>query len=646
MKLLTELQKQVSRMGTLRHAWFTSFNADIEFIETYVLPVTIGANVPRNGLEYEQLQQALIDADIDFRVFCDPRFLETSRVKRTCIPVHGVRPARTANVFSDTSLFHAKVIYLEDNEGKRVIGTGSANLTVSGWGRNLEAFTFLDINTFKNYREIRKFFTQLCLAADIECTLKERPRFEEKTDNWHFVHSYQDQSFAEQLLADADGSDLVVWSPYLPRDLVGFIGNLKAAAGIEDLEIHLVPDRLKGQYLRTEWNEDLGRMLATGRLTVYENPAPRHPNTELCHAKLWKLQGRLAIGSWNFTGPGSNCMRDADGTRGLDNNVEAGFIIEDRHDMWEACGRKLSPGANDFASPAQLDEESLEVKPLPPFDLHVTFDWLGQGYSFEGKWLGNGQRGGFSVRLPGVTERVPLEWNSDHQPQQPGELEVDDRALLRDRICIVYRGDQEIHKELLKEKHVHSRRAQAFESLQDLLEAFVQDEDTKALPDLPLRAPVEEDPPAPPDNPPADLDAPPDADPRNQGDISYFRLFHAMHVYRQKLSGLHTLKELDSHVFALPGCLLELVDKMREQIGYPGREVFNWFLANEVRSLCEFAQALRRRLIRGLSEREGDYTPVPVSRWRKLSTELPLPPPPAGVHKDYLNLLREQCEYE
>jgi hypothetical protein len=93
-KLLGELRKQVEGLDTLRHAWFTSFTTDIEFVETYVLPATLGSSTPRTRLEYEELQQELTRRKIDFRVFCDPRFLETHRIKRTCIPVHGVRPQR------------------------------------------------------------------------------------------------------------------------------------------------------------------------------------------------------------------------------------------------------------------------------------------------------------------------------------------------------------------------------------------------------------------------------------------------------------------------------------------------------------------------------------------------------------------------
>ncbi len=644
MKLLAELQKQVSGMGKLRHAWFTSFNADIEFVETYVLPAAIGANPPRSRLEYEQLQQELTSRGIDFRVFCDPRFLETRHVKRTCIPVHGVRPTRTADYFSDASLFHPKVIYLEDTDGKRVVGAGSANLTLSGWGRNLEAFQFYEVTTWKNYREIRDFFMRLCKAADISCTLRERPGFASKSENWTFVHSYQDTTFPEQLLAGAAGRDLAVWSPYLPRDLGGFIGKLQAAAGIEDLRIHLVPDRLEGKYLRTEWSDELERMLAGGHLAAYDNPVPRHERTELCHAKLWKLPGKLAIGSWNFTGPGSNSIRDEHGQWSPDNNIEAGFIVEDDHGWQKAHGKRLTLGAGDFASPAKLDEESLKVDPLPPFDLHVTFDWHAHSYVFVGQWLGTDARDVFSVRLPGVSERVRLEWNAQCQPGSPGDLAVDDRALLRDRVYIVYRGDEEIHRALVQETNVRSRRAQAFDTLQDLLEAVVQGDDPQSLHDLPLRTLLDNDPLSLPGDALPEPDTAPDNGASSPAGVSYFRLFHAMHLYRKRLLQLEKLEDLDNQVFSWPGCLLELVDKMREEIKKPGREVFNWFLANEVRSLCECVQARHSTLVHSAHKRENDYTPVPLLRWRSLGIEVPAAP--AAVRREYINLVMNQCKYE
>ena len=642
MKLLTELQKQVAGMEALRRAWFTSFNTDIEFLETYVLPATLGANSPRNRLEFEQLQQELIDKDIDFRVFCDPRFLETNRIKRTCIPIHGIRPARTPERFSEKSLFHPKLIYLEDRGGKCLIGAGSANVSLSGWGRNLEAFQFFEVTTYANYREIRRFFEQICLAADIPCDLGNRRNFTAKQENWRFVHSYQTATFPEQMLGGARDTDLAVWSPYLPRDLAGFINLLQAAADADGLRVHLVPDRINGEYLRTEWSEELSRTINDGRLIFYDNPAARHPMTELCHAKLWKLPGKFAVGSWNFTGPGSNSLRDEQGCWSRDNNVEAGFIIDDRHDWREVCGGPLDLGASDCAPPDLLANEDIVVNALPPFDLHVSFDWHAQAYAFEGKWLGDGPREGYSVCLPGVANAVSLKWNA-RSPLQPGQLIVDDSTLLRDRVFKIFHRDQEIQRALVSELNAKSRRAQSFETLQDLLEAFVQEDDPQSLHDLPFRIPLDTD-TFPDDSVAAATAAEPEVthkgDLSTRSGISYFRLFQSMHAYQHKVSNFVKLEELDRQVFSSPGCLLELVGKMHAELQQHFHEIFNWFLANEVRALCEFAHKRRRSLVRGVKEREPGYTAVPEGRWRELAFKMPAPP--ADVSPEYLQFVRKQ----
>ena len=648
MKLLAELQRQVAGMGTLRHAWFTSFNTDIEFVETYVLPATLGANTPRKRLEYEQLQQELTDKGVDFRVFSDPRFLETHRIKRSCIPVHGIRPVRAPNQwFSEASLFHPKGIYLEDRDGKRVIGAGSANLTLSGWGHNLEVFQFFEVGTYTNYKEIRQFFQQLCDAADINCELGERPKFAAKQENWRFVHSYQEASFPEQLLAGAHNTDLAVWSPYLPRDLAVFIDRLQAAAGAEGLRVHLVPDRIEGKYLRTQWSEALSQMKADVRLSFYKHPVTPHPNTVLCHAKLWKLPGKLAVGSWNFTGPGSNSLRDDQGQWSPDNNVEAGFIVDDRHSWRETCGQPLDIGADDCASPELLDETALEVTVLPPFDLHISFDWHAQAYAFAGKWLGElgkGGRDGYSVRLPGVADEVHLAWSAQRLPVQPGVLKVDDSALLRDRVFTVHHGGSEVQRSLVSELNASSRRAQSFECLQDLLEALVQGDEPQSLHELPFRVVLDSD--TFPDEPLAavpDPEATQGSDMPMRGGISYFRLFQSMLAYQQKLASLERLELLDHQVFSWPGCLLELVGKTQAELLKPGREVFNWLLANEVRWLCDFAQARRRKLVRGAKEREPGYTAAPVARWQELAFKLPAAP--NGVPPEYTELVGRQCNH-
>ena len=647
MKLLGELKRLVTGMGTLRRAWFTTFNLDIEFLETFVLPTTIGAEPPRNRIEFEQLQQELTDKGTDFRVFCDPRFIDTNRIKRTCIPVHAIRPDCLSGRFSERSLFHPKIIYLEDDNGRRVIGAGSANLTLSGWGRNLEAFTFREIKSLVNYREVRKLFDLLCDAAAIPENIKlgQRRGLSREPENWRFVHSLQTTPFAAQLLDGSSDRNLVVWSPYLPRDLAAFIGKLQTSASIDSLRVHLVPDRIQNKYLRTEWSEELSDVIENGQLTFYDSPVERDSRTELCHAKVWKIGKTLAIGSWNFTGPGSNSLCDDNGKWSSENNVEAGLIIDDSNDWRLAHGKMLRVGADDCASTELLEEEALNSVDLPPFDLHVTFDWHAQAYAFSGSWLGKGARDGYEVRLPGVQTPVPLKWNRAGEPLQPLRIRTDDSALLRDRVFRIQYDGKEILRGLVSETNVGSRRAQTFNSLKDLLEALVFGDDPRSLTDLPLRGPDDSD------SFPDDALGQPEAGSElldreisEHSSISYFRLFKCMHDYRARFDALDKLERLEKLVFVAPGCLLELVEKTREALLLNERPVFNWFLANEVAAIAKVAQRLRRKLARAARDSEPNYTSTPKSRWDCLTI---LPPNiPNGVSSDYVALVRKQASYD
>ncbi|QDH58331.1 hypothetical protein [Pandoraea pnomenusa] len=644
MKLLTELQDKVGMLDGLQRAWFTSFNTDIEFVERHLLPAILGANTPRNRLEYEQLQQELTTQEIDFRVFCDPRFLEAHRIKRTCIPVHGIRPQRAwngdKNGFSNNSLFHPKVIYLEDRQGRRVIGAGSANLTISGWGQNLEAFRFFEVKSYRNYKEIYSFFEQLCYAADIPCPLDPRPRFSRGVESWKFVHSYQDTPFPTQLLSGATDTDLAVWSPYLPENLDEFLQQLELAADVDKLRVHLVADRSTG-HVRTGWTPALAQMQKSGRLNFHKNPAHLDTRMELCHAKVWKVAGKLAIGSWNFTAPGSNSLRKNNGDWHPDNNVEAGFIINDDNDWQQACGDVLAIGAEHCATPLELEDEGLVVEPLPPFDLHVSFDWHTQTYEFKGQWMDGRQDTGYAITLPGVAEPQALAWNGHGKPVSPTGITVDDRALLQNRVFRVLYGHDLIMRGVVSELQISARRAQHFESLEDLFDALAMGDDAAELSTLPFRIPLDTDTfeDDATDKPLPDYEEAPKEEANTRAPLSYFRLFRSSKAFHHKLQSLEKLEHLEQQVFAWPGCLQELVDKVHDEVRNSGREVFHWFLVQEVNWLCASAYAMRRKLFHSHKQREPRYEPVPKSRWQAL--RLPSVKTPS-VAAGYLDQVKQQ----
>lgn len=134
MKLLDAFKQQLEELGEIRRVWLTTFNLNIGFVETYLLPAVLGMDQPRNRMDYESFQSYLVEKDIDFRIFCDKRMLGAEQYKRTAIHVHCVsaRAFSEDDGFTDQTLFHPKVIYLESKSGQMVLGAGSANLTVGG----------------------------------------------------------------------------------------------------------------------------------------------------------------------------------------------------------------------------------------------------------------------------------------------------------------------------------------------------------------------------------------------------------------------------------------------------------------------------------------------------------------------------------
>lgn len=633
MKLLTAFKEQLKELGELRYVWLTSFNINIEFIETYLLPAVLDMEQPKTRLDYEHFQVALTDKGIDFRVFCDRRFMEADRNKRTAIPVHGVSPAQWEERFSKDSLFHPKVIYLEDRDGNRILVAGSANLTMGGWGRNQEVFSFNRVETKEQYDTVRLFFDEIVGNVGLSEGLPERRGLPRNEGSWAFVHSFQDSSFVERLFENARAKELLVWSPYLSGDLAAFIKRLKGNVAAEELEIHLVPDRVNGQFIRTPWTEALQKLADAGALTFYENPTSLHDNVELCHAKVWKLGSKLAIGSWNFTTRGANLL-DEMGEWDKIVNIEAGVIVTDSNSWRSAVGKVIELSATVFASDDLLQEEALDVPDQLPFDIQVQFDWREQRYEFTGHWHDGAPEDGYEIRVPGYEDAITLVWMPQKKDLKANALVIrDPTALLHERRFRVVHGKKELYRALITEIGLAYRRAQAYESLDDLLNAFVVDGEPGSGADVPFRIPVSQNIELQVDE---FIDASQADVSQTAGDISYFRLFQAAHQYGEKLKAIKSVAELNSWVFTRPGCLVELVEKTRQKVSAGELRLFNWFLVQEVQAL--YSTALKRRRNLG-----GSEDSLPKSRWDELILELP--PLPAGIQREYVEMIQKECGY-
>lgn len=648
MKLLEEFKKHVQGLGKLRRVWLTSFNINAEFIEKYLLPALLPEDFP-NGLtpksiiDYEKLQLTLNDKKIDVRIFCDYRFIETdsNSNKRTSIPIHGIAPAAW-DKFSGESLFHPKVIYLEGVNGKRVLGTGSANLTLSGWGRNQEAFTFQKIETKAQCEAVKSFFgaiTQgLNLPEKLNWTLLNNAELPAANSSWRFVHSFQEKSFIEQFTEKNTANDLLVWSPYLSKYVPAFVEKLKKQIGKNNLSIHLVPDLINGKHIRTEYSSELLKLSKSGAIGFYKNPSKHDDKVELFHSKIWTLGNRLAVGSWNFTTRGANLPNN--GAWNNQSNIEAGIIFEVQElSPWkDGVGTAIELIEKNFASKSLLEEEKLNVPNSLPFTIQVEFDWLLDQFKVVTCWLSEqSSNKPYLLKLPGLEKEHCLSWPAGNQEAPVELLKVSDAApLLANKNFQILHNNEVVYRGLITEVEVQWRRAESFANIEDLLNAYVLYDEPAASGKLGYRV---QNGKANEDIESEFADSQKEDESQATSAVSYFRLFQATHQIKQQLEAVKSLNELNRLVFQLPGCLLELVEKTKKNIEQD-KSLFNWFLAQEVKQLCLIAHTKLGNLSKS---NEKNAKTLSESRWQEINVKLPYPP--SGIRGEFLSLIKEECGY-
>lgn len=624
MKLLDTFREQVKSLGTVKRAWFTTFNLNIPFFETHVLPALLDIDTPGSRLDFEAIQLQM--AGIEVAVFCDLRVMDADQLKRTAVPVYGLLPERMGNpTFSKQSLFHPKVILLEAQDGRMVLGTGSANLTVHGWARNEEAFAFRPVASREQYQQIQRFFGPLTAAAGPDHALPPDPRNLHGTDKtWSFVHSFEERSFLDHLLPKGAVEDLTVWSPYFAKDLAGLLTRIRARHG-EALTFSLVPDRVSGKRVRTIWTEELSNLLTNGVLSFHNPPSVRAKEIELTHAKIWLARGehdaRLAIGSWNCT---------THGTASFDvRNVEAGMVFQIHPESEEIVGKKLSLNESHFSSLKEIEDDQPELLVPPPFELQVVFDWKDSRYRITGKLTNRAVGDGYSLRLPCVAEQVDLLWsprpNNQAWSLQPTFSNVtDDEQLLTNHSYELWHKGEPVYRGLILQIHTENRRAQGYDSLMDLFNDLVDGFPATGGSRVRLREAFTKDGLA------EDEEIPP-ADGAVAPSLTYFRMFQAFQKLRDRLVKA-SKEDLERHLFVYPSCLQETVLKVEAQVKESSSPVFQWFLLEELRSLSLIA------------EQRWDRRRARPCKWSCLKSNITVSlPANISGNRSYMKQLKELC---
>ena len=511
MKLYTQYLSSLENLRkggkTIKKAYFTSFNLSPEFFETYILPPLLEEDIPDNSFQYETLNVKLeeLEKKLDLKVFYDANMMQLNEQKRTILKFNPI--LMTNEQGKRKGLFHPKVIYLE-NEDEGILFVGSGNLTLSGWGRNIEAFEIeKDIEKNSNlYSQIHNFFIDVEIQAQLRKNRILKPvNYDNKCNFiYSFENDFENSEFLKNINANSS-SKLYVWSPYFSENAIDSIIKKNFS---QSQNVYIIPD-LVG-------NEKKIRLKKKPELKEIEFYALKEQNSsEMNHSKVWITDNKIGIGSYNFTQEalfGVNfeaaLVRDV-------KNVDLELIKIDFNEMNDS----------EFAT------EKLELNTNFDVVFELIANW--EDRTFKINQLAGEEINGFTILLPSGEECL----KTDLDNLSMFEFEKIFRALLKNKLFRVKHRNKIVYEGIIFEESTKGfREPVKVETINDLFISFLDKNEPFSSRKLKIRS--------------INFDENSDEIKDNQIDTSYlnyYNLFKGFENLKNKLS--YNEKELKHYCF-------------------------------------------------------------------------------------------------
>lgn len=444
-KYLSELENLRKGGRTIKKAYFTSFNLSPEFFEKYILPPLLEEETPDNSFQYESLNVKLeaLEKKLDIKVFYDANMIQLNEQKRTILKFTPV--LMTNEQGKRKGLFHPKVIYIENDKGKGKLFVGSGNLTLSGWGRNTEAFQIVDVDINSNlYNQQYNFFIDVQIQANILKKGEKRYKQTHLDKKYNFIYSFENDSENSIFLKSIDSNTstkLYVWSPYFSDELDPIINdNFKAVE-----KVHIIPD-----LVGIDKKIRLKKKPKSEQVEFYSLEDDNSENMN--HSKIWISDNRIGIGSYNFT---------KEALFGV--NFEAAIVREIKN--IDLTLKKI-----DFneMSEEEFNDEKLVLNTNFDLVFELVADWKDR--TFEINHIVGDEIEGFKVLLPSGKEYLKEELDSLSMV----EAEKIFRALIRNKIFKVKYKSEIVYEGIIFEKSTEGfREPIKVETINDLFISFL-----------------------------------------------------------------------------------------------------------------------------------------------------------------------------
>lgn len=419
MSAFKTLRERIERASDYFHELdgvvLTTFNLSAPFLEDYALPAILGVEATTTSARRAELHQRLgaTPCTVYYDPTSQPRISGKYRYVARPVPIRG-------------RFFHPKLVIMagrsEDATTWVYLAVSSANLTLSGWGRNAESFgeTWIHTRLQQSWKPLDDLLAWLSAHS---------PLGEKHTD-------YDAVSRVRGALARMEERELFTEDGKEP-----WSGALKAKFYASVVHKNGLPAFLQGNrssrpselWAYSPYWCDIAEQVATfnAHKTVLvpalrmdgaalglsqEQAADLDEHTQILHnegdvgTRFWHMKAywikhesliRTAVGSCNFT---------RSGLAGATGNVEAMLVFESDPD-WLPKGREVKTG--ELATEAQAEEEVPEPAPVA---IVVAWDWRVHVWRW---WLDAGPRQReFTLHLPGIAP-FSIESGTHTKPGKP-----------------------------------------------------------------------------------------------------------------------------------------------------------------------------------------------------------------------------------
>ncbi|GEM_PF-3167735 len=392
---------------------FTSFTFDGGFFENNVLPALFDIEDRNEPRRRRKVNEALLTTECTVFFDGNNRCNVSGKYRYLIVPIQFPK-----------KFFHPKNVIIAGQDAQGVnmvyVSAASANLTLSGWGRQEEVISSIFLASARLENQIgtlRKFLTfiqarsqgnSVAVQRVLKCLdgLPDLPRTNADQDtDLYFGGLAGVQPFARILLDERDGhrwDELFIVSPYW-HDVANQIERfpcqsyvLIPAKGYPSLE-----DQKQRYGLTLSQLAEIKAKVGDELVEVNDFSSAKRTSWLFRHAKAYfaikNKRLRAGIGSCNFT--------DA-GLSGEDGNVES-MIVSD-------LTSKYIDDLRDELKNVRLDEdefESHQVDDAPqrlPFIVLVVFDWKRRTYSFNVEIMDEVAVKEVMLYLPGVESPIMI----------------------------------------------------------------------------------------------------------------------------------------------------------------------------------------------------------------------------------------------